>query len=78
MNSANSDKMDTLRQAISGRVVLPGDSDYEEAREIWNAMIDKRPAAIVQCQGADDVARALAFAHDNDMEISIRGAMRTS
>ncbi len=66
--------IDELKGALKGRVVLPQDSSYDEVRAIWNAMIDRRPAVIVQCKGADDVVRALAFARANGLEVSIRGA----
>jgi FAD/FMN-containing dehydrogenase len=58
---------------IKGNLLVPDDPDYEEARKIWNAMIDRRPALIVQCANADDVAPALTFARRNKLEISIRG-----
>jgi FAD/FMN-containing dehydrogenase len=63
-----------LRSKVKGQIVLPGDPNYDEARKIWNAMIDRRPAVIVQCAEADDVPNAIAFARENGMEISIRGA----
>ena len=74
MSVTSADNMQTLKQAISGRMVLPDDSDYEETRAVWNAMIDKKPAGIVQCQGADDVVSALAYARENGLEVSVRGA----
>lgn len=64
---------ETLRATVKGNVVLPGDSTYDEARRIWNAMIDRRPAVIVQCADADDVPLAIGFARDNGLEISIHG-----
>ena len=63
-----------LRGMIKGSVLIPDDPGYEEARQIWNAMIDRRPAMIVQCANADDVSAAIAFARRNKLEISIRGA----
>ena len=62
-----------LRGAIKGRVLATKDSGYEEARQVWNAMIDRRPAAIVQCVQADDVSPAISFARKNRLELSIRG-----
>ena len=53
--------------------MLPGDPNYNEAREIWNAMIDRQPAVIIQCAEADDVPHAISYARDNGLEISIRG-----
>jgi FAD/FMN-containing dehydrogenase len=66
--------VEELRSKVKGRIVLPADPDYDEVRKIWNAMIDRRPAVIVQCSDADDVSPAIAFARENGLEISIRGA----
>lgn len=63
-----------LSGTIKGTVLTSDDPGYEEARQIWNAMIDRRPALIVQCADADDVPSAVAFARRNTLEISIRGA----
>ena len=63
-----------LKGMIKGSVLIPNDPGYEDARQIWNAMIDRRPALIVQCADADDVPTAIAFARRNKLEISIRGA----
>jgi len=65
---------DGLAQGFAGRVIRPGDDEYDEARKIWNAMVDKRPAAIARCAGTSDVARALNFARDNGVPFSVRGA----
>jgi hypothetical protein len=50
-----------LASAVRGRVVQPGASDYDEARALYNAMIDKRPAAIAYCVDEGDVAAALRY-----------------
>jgi FAD/FMN-containing dehydrogenase len=63
-----------LKGLIGGNIVTPEDSSYEEARQIWNAMIDRRPAAIVQCAGAEDVAPVIRFARESGLDLSIRGA----
>jgi len=62
-----------LRGTIKGSVLVPDDPGYEEARQIWNAMIDRRPAVIVQCAQADDVPPVIRFARKNGLELSIRG-----
>jgi len=62
-----------LKGIVKGGILVPDEPRYEEARQIWNAMIDRRPALIVQCADADDVAPAIAFARKNQLEISIRG-----
>lgn len=68
------DNIVKLKEDVSGSVVLPDDSNYDEVRSIWNAMIDKKPAVIVQCASAADSGHALKFAKDNNLEVSIRGA----
>jgi FAD/FMN-containing dehydrogenase len=66
--------IETLKSKVKGKVILPDNPDYDEARKIWNAMIDRRPAVIVQCAVAADVPHSISFARDNGLEISIRGA----
>ncbi len=64
---------ETLRNQISGGIVLPSDSSYDETRSVYNAMVDKRPSCIAMCQNADDVVAAVNFARNNDVQVSIRG-----
>jgi FAD/FMN-containing dehydrogenase len=69
-------QMSTLTEkleGLKGNVVVPDNPGYEQARQIWNAMIDRRPAMIVQCSDPDDVAPAIGFARRNKLEVSIRG-----
>jgi len=68
------EKFSAFSNKIIGKVIFQGDSDYEEARKIWNGMIDKKPAAIVQVASDDDVASVIKIARENNLEISIRGA----
>src|SRR5690349_15893345 len=62
-----------LASSLEGRLVLPGDNTYDEARAVWNAAIDRRPAAIARCAIAGDVARAIEFARTHDLPIAVRG-----
>ena len=62
-----------LRDHIDGTVIRPGDPGYDEARAIYNGMIDRRPEVIVGCITADDVATAIRFARELDLEIAVRG-----
>jgi FAD/FMN-containing dehydrogenase len=74
MKAENSLHLEQLRGEIRGRVVVPQDSDYEQLRQVWNGMIDRRPALIVQCASAEDIAPAIAFARRHAIPLSIRGA----
>jgi len=58
---------------VQGQVICPGDSEYDEARKVYNGMIDKRPAAIVRCAGTADVAATIAVARDKGLDLSVRG-----
>lgn len=64
---------DELTAQLRGRLVRPADADYDAARAVYNGMIDKRPAAIVQCRDAFDVSCAVRFARQHDLEIAVRG-----
>lgn len=67
------DAITELKQNVSGQVVLPTDDAYEDARKIWNATIDKRPAIIVRCAKTSDVVTAVNFAKNNDLLLAVRG-----
>ncbi|MEO7510862.1 MAG: FAD-binding protein, partial [Gemmatimonadaceae bacterium] len=62
-----------LKESISGDVLLPGDERFYEARRIWNGMIDKHPAVIVQCLNTGDVVRAVNTAQENGLLIAVKG-----
>jgi len=62
-----------LRTRFRGALLAPGEEGYDEARRVWNAAIDRRPALIARCAGAGDVAEAVRFARERDLEISVRG-----
>jgi FAD/FMN-containing dehydrogenase len=62
-----------LREDLVGDVFAPGDVGYDEARTVFNAMIDRRPAVIAQCVDEADVVRTVRFARDLDLKIAVRG-----
>lgn len=65
--------IDALAAQLRGTVLLPTDASYDEARAVWNAMIDRRPGLIIRCRGAADVVCAVRFARDNGLLVAIRG-----
>ena len=67
------DLKDDLTGGFKGEILLPGDGAYDSARQIWNAMIDKRPAIIARCVTTSDVVRAVNFARDNRLLLAVRG-----
>ena len=62
-----------LRTRFRGALLRPGEEGYEEARRIWNGAIDRRPALIARCAGADDVMEAVRFGRERSLLISVRG-----
>ena len=62
----------TLNDRLDGQVLLPGDAGYDDARTVWNAMIDRRPRLIVRATSVDDVTTAVRTARELDLDIGIR------
>ena len=62
-----------LATVLSGQLLLPDEVGYGDARTIWNRMIDRRPALIARCAGADDVVAAIRFAREHDLLVSVKG-----
>ena len=65
--------IDALRASLSGAVLRPGDDGYDEARTIFNGMIDRRPGLIARCAATGDVAKAVTFARERGLVVSVRG-----
>lgn len=61
-----------LRRAVRGEVVVPGDVAYDQARKVWNGMVDRHPAAVVYCAGSDDVIAAVDFARSQSLAVAVR------
>ncbi len=66
-------EVDDLRSRFRGTVIAPGDGAYDDARKIWNAMIDRKPALIARCAGSADVVQAVHFARERKIPLAIRG-----
>ena len=66
-------RSDALAHTLTGPLIVPGDADYDEARQVWNGMIDRRPAMIARCQTAEDVVACVNFARQNDLLVAVRG-----
>jgi FAD/FMN-containing dehydrogenase len=62
-----------LREQVRGETITAEDPAYEEARRVYNAMIDRRPRVIVRCAGADDVVAAVNFARESQLDLAVRG-----
>ncbi len=62
-----------LRRRFHGALIQPADAEYDQARRVWNAMINRRPALIARCAGAQDVVQAVRFARDKEMLVAVRG-----
>lgn len=65
--------IDEFKVHFRGDVLLPDEAGYDEVRQIWNAMIDRRPALVVRCLGSGDVIACVQFARANDLLLCIKG-----
>jgi FAD/FMN-containing dehydrogenase len=64
---------ENLRERFRGELIYPGGEGYDDARRVWNGMIDKRPAVIARCAGVADVIEAVNFARANEIVVAVRG-----
>jgi FAD/FMN-containing dehydrogenase len=71
--TTTADGVQVLLGALSGPVLMPGETGYDEARRIHNGLIDKRPAVIARCLHTADVVAAVNFARNGGLELSVRG-----
>jgi FAD/FMN-containing dehydrogenase len=62
----------SLTDGLQGEVLRPGDAGYDDVRQVWNAMVDRRPQLIVRCASAGDVAAAVRFAREHGFQIGVR------
>ena len=73
MGDLTTSPFEALQSAIGGKVSRPGEAGYDEAVNIWNAAITRRPSVVASCTSASDVAHALSFARSEQLEVSVRG-----
>ena len=65
--------VEEFQTSLRGPLLQPGDAGYDDARIVWNGMIDRRPALIARCAGVADVIQAVNFARDNHLLVCVRG-----
>ena len=65
--------VEEFQTSLRGPLLQPGDAGYDDARIVWNGMIDRRPTLIARCAGVADVIQAVNFARDNHLLVSVRG-----
>jgi FAD/FMN-containing dehydrogenase len=70
--------VEQLRSTVGGEVITPDDPGYEEARRVWNGMVDRRPAVVMRCASTDDVVAAVAFGREHDLIVSVRGGAHST
>ena len=66
-------QLEALRRSFAGEIVTPASSEYDDARRVWNATFDRRPAVVVRPTSVDDVVAAVRFGREQDLEIAVRG-----
>lgn len=71
-------KIENLQDGFNGKIILPNEDGYDDARVIWNGMFDKKPAIIAQCKDTADVVKAVNFGRDENILIAIKGGGHNS
>lgn len=61
-----------FRSRLSGALLRPGDASYDDGRKLWNGCFDKHPALVARCAGTADVARAIDFARQHELDLAVR------
>src|SRR6476661_5888526 len=69
----NENSIADFKTNLRGRLIQPGDNDYDDARKVYNGMIHKKPRLIARCADVADVIRSVNFARENDVLLAIRG-----
>jgi hypothetical protein len=69
----DNDAIERFKSELRGQLCLPGEPGYEQARAIWNGMIERRPGWVVRCTEANGVVAAVNFARNNGLLLSVRG-----
>jgi FAD/FMN-containing dehydrogenase len=72
-SEASAARMEALRSALHGGLALPGDYGYDQARTIWNAMVDRRPGLVIRAADTSDVSQSINFAREHGAVLSVRG-----
>lgn len=73
MTTLNPNEVQALATQLKGQIIRPGNADYDEARAVWNGMIDKYPALIARCASVEDVVASVNFAREHGLVLAVRG-----
>ncbi|WP_436934774.1 FAD-binding oxidoreductase [Halovenus marina] len=73
LTALTADDIDTFRAAVRGDIVFPDDESYDDARRVWNGLINRYPALVVRCSGVADIIEAVAFARRHEVPVAVRG-----
>ena len=74
IDQLNGQSLENFQAVFGGALVGGKDSNFDEVRQLWNKMIDKKPGLIAQCTGVHDVIQSVNFARENNLKVAVRGA----